>query len=368
MNNFLSLIKSRSEWEPFKPGFYKLPEKFYRAAPGESQSALKPLLQSAKHYQYAKEHPFKGSDYSRFGTLVHGLYLEGWMDALNAPDGAAAASLEACNELMKEDPGGEPASAPQEPTIEDDAGDGIPAPDARKGLALWRRLIAGQGVADAYCVIPGDIKRNTKAGKQAYIDLCEASKGRIILKRMTADRVERWALAAQEALKELRSDPGLELMMSHSPPECRELAWFCEIEGVFCKGLIDAVAVIPEGLVLLDLKATTDASEDAWKYKVRDMDYDVQAALYQKAVMILADLDYLPPWAWIVVESVGPWCHQLLSPPEEMTQNGWEKTIRSLELLKRCEAADKWPGYAPGLKVLKVKPWEIKSWQEEESA
>lgn len=362
-SDFLALIQPESAFAPFKPGFFRLPEKTYRAAPGESQTALKPLLQSAKHYEYARAHPFKGSDYSRFGTLIHGLYLEGWSQEIRAED-----ALRACNELMKEAAEGEAEASFPEPSTEEAGDDGIPVPDARKGLALYSRILGGLAPEEAYCAIPSAIKRNTKAGKQAYADLCEANKGRIMLKRMTADRVEKWATAATEALKGLRSDAGLEVMMAHSPPECRELAWFCEIDGVFCKGLLDTLAIIPSGIVLLDLKATTDASEEAWKYKVRDMDYDVQAALYSKAVKILAGLDYEPPWAWIVVESVGPWCHQLIGPPDEMMQMGWEKVLRSLELLKRCRESKQWPGYAPGLKVLNLKPWELRSWQDLESA
>ena len=358
MKDFLTLIQPESAFEPYKPGFFRIPEKTYRAAPGESQTALKPLLQSGKHYQYHKEHPFKGTDYSRFGTLVHGIFLQAWLDPATpySPD-----FLTACEELMKD----EETVSQAEPSAEEETA-ALAVPDAGMGMALNMRLL-GYPFDAAYAVIPSTIKRTTKAGKAAYAELCAANTGKPILKAKTAERLEKWVIAVTEVMKELKGDKELTYLMEQCPEECRELAWFCEIEGVWCKGLLDAVPLL-ERLCIVDLKATVDASLEGWKRKVLDMDYEVQAALYCKAVQILTGVTYPIPWAWIVVESGGPWCHNLISPPDELLNLGWEKCVRALELLKRCRAANEWPGYEPGLKLLPLKPWDLKrDWQAVES-
>ena len=334
--DFLSLIQPTESWAPGKPGFFILPEDVYRSAPGESQTGLKPILQSGKHYQYYKRKPFTGSDASRFGTLMHGLWLEGW--DLEPADhiGPAMAS---CSELLE----------------------GIEA------TALFDRVVNKIAASDAYVIAP-KCNKSTTAGKAEYAAFCAANEGRIILDQAGAARVQKWAEAALEALAELRSDPGLETLLAHSPPVCRELAWFCQLEGVWCKGRIDFVSIMPDGsLVIGDLKITTDCDGDSWVRKVVDFGYDFQEAMYCQAVKQLAGLDYTPDFVWIVQESTGPWCHNCWMPSKEMREMGWEKVVRALTLIERARKSGDWGGYPRGLKVLEPKPWQLKSWQKEES-
>ncbi len=332
--NFLELIKPAVEWQPYKPGFYVLPEDVYRSAPGESQTGLKPILQSPKHYQFAKRKPFLGSDASRFGTLMHGLWLEGWDKDVTAHE---AASREACRELL----------------------------DFNEADALWNRVVAGKPAEGAYVCAP-KFDRRTTAGKAGAEAFAAANEGKLVID--SAAKVEKWAEAAIEALTELRADTGLETLLAHSPPECRELAWFCEVEGIWCKGRLDFVAILPDEIVIGDLKMTTEADGDSWVRKVVDMGYDFQETMYCQAVKILAGLDYLPPFVWIVQESTGPWCHNCWMPSKEMREMGWEKVVRALTLLDRTRKSGVWDGYPLGLKTLVPKPWQLKDWQKEEAA
>lgn len=334
--DFPSLIQPESAWEPGKPGFFRLREPVYRAAPGESQTGLKPILESGKHYLHHRKHPFAGSDASRFGTLLHGALFEDWRDN---PDTHAEA-LKGCVEL---------------------AGDG----DA--GLALFRRFIHGLPAAECYVVSPKFDMRTT-AGKAGAAAFAAENSDRLILTPQQETAVEKWAGSGLESMRELDSDDGLQLLLSHSPPECRELAFFCELEGIWIKGRIDAVCLLPSEICLLDLKVTTEAGQDHWLRKVMDMGYDFQTEYYSKAVQKLAGLDYNPPSAWIVQESAGPWCHNIWSPSPEMRQLGWEKVVRALTLLKRYQEAGDFPGYSKGLKELRPAPWHLKSWQQVEQA
>lgn len=332
--DFLKLIQPTENWAPGKPGFFILPEDVYRAAPGESQTGLKPILKSGKHYQYAKRKPFTGSDASRFGTLMHGLWLEGWDQ--NPDDDSLA--MGACLELL----------------------------EGNEGLALNDR-VCGNTPEQAYVIAPKCDKRTT-AGKAEFALFMEANPHRIVLDAAAAARVEKWAEAALEALAELRSDPGLETLMAHSPPECRELAFFCQLEGVWCKGRIDFVSIMPDGsLVIGDLKMTTDCTESAWIRKVISFGYDYQASFYCQAVKQLAGLDYVPEFAWIVQESGSPWCHACWTPSKEMREMGHEKVMRSLTLFERATKTGDWSGYARGLRELNPKPWDLKNWQQTES-
>lgn len=239
--------------------------------------------------------------------------------------------------------------------------------DESAAIALWRRLLGGIPPEEAYVVSP-KFDQRTNAGKNGAADFALRNAGKLILDPKQEVAVEKWAEAGLESLGELDADDGLQMLLSYSPPECRELAFFCDLEGVWVKGRMDAVCVLPTEVCILDLKVTVEAGQDAWLRKVIDMGYDFQTELYAKAVQKLAGLDYNPPSAWIVQESAGPWCHNIWMPSPEMRQLGWEKVVRALTLLKRYREANEFPGYSKGLKELKPAPWLLKSWQQVEQA
>lgn len=64
------------QWAPNAEGIWLgMPEHHYRAAPGLSQSQLKPLFESAKKFKHALENPKKATAAMHFGTIVHALTL-----------------------------------------------------------------------------------------------------------------------------------------------------------------------------------------------------------------------------------------------------------------------------------------------------
>ena len=50
---------------------FNMPDAEYRAAPGESVSALKHMLRSPAHYAWHKEHPDPATPAMLVGTLTH---------------------------------------------------------------------------------------------------------------------------------------------------------------------------------------------------------------------------------------------------------------------------------------------------------
>jgi len=74
----IQLIRPASEFNPENPeiGFYDLPEKVYRAAPGCNWSKIKRIQKTPKTYKYFADNPDKDTDDKKFGRLFHTVTLE----------------------------------------------------------------------------------------------------------------------------------------------------------------------------------------------------------------------------------------------------------------------------------------------------
>lgn len=143
----------------------------------------------------------------------------------------------------------------------------------------------------------------------------------------------------------LSRSPEAQAVLADNPH--REVAWQRDILGVPAAGKIDLV-----GSESVDeLKTCACAAPRKFLYDADKMWYDAQLAWYQMA----QGVQYVgPDTEWVksrivAVENKAPFVVQVFELDPLRLNQGAEKILRALDLLRECQASGIWHGYANGV-------------------
>jgi exodeoxyribonuclease VIII len=181
-----------------------------------------------------------------------------------------------------------------------------------------------------YAVGP-EVDRRTKAGKEEWQLFCEENIGKTIVTRDEAAIITGCFKSCEPLMEQCIFDD-----------DSIEMSMFWERDGIACKGRPDMVATINGELCIVDLKTTSDIRqfENAF-YRFR---YDVQAAWYQYGLKAAMDLNEVPGFWFLVVDTEAPHLAQFMRAGSEILSNANAKIEEELAHFKRCETAREWPG------------------------
>lgn len=109
--------------------------------------------------------------------------------------------------------------------------------------------------------------------------------------------------------------------------------------------------------LIVDLKSTEDASEEAFQKSAFKYRYHVQSALYIDG----ARASGLDPqgFVFIAVEKKPPYLVNVFYADEEFIEAGRQAYQRDLELYTHCVRSGVWPGYEVAIKPLSLPTWAI---------
>jgi exodeoxyribonuclease VIII len=134
-------------------------------------------------------------------------------------------------------------------------------------------------------------------------------------------------------------------------PAHTEVSLFAEIEGVQCKGRLDA---LHDGWIY-DIKTTQDARPSAFLRQAYSLAYHVQAAMYLE----LARLCGLEPkgFVFFAVEVEPPNGCVAYPVSADALSAGHREMVRLLHLHKHCTETGEWPAYDPAPVMLTLPAW-----------
>lgn len=105
-----------------------------------------------------------------------------------------------------------------------------------------------------------------------------------------------------------------------------------------------------------DLKCTSKTANPAvWEKQIWNMGYDIQAALYRRAVLSLYDTQ--PRFRWIVAETVPPYCCSVVELSDEDMFAAGVKVDAALQIWRECLEKNEWPGYPAEVHVAHAPGW-----------
>lgn len=146
---------------------------------------------------------------------------------------------------------------------------------------------------------------------------------------------------------------------------CSEVAALAQIEGCWCRCMVDFVA--QDGW-LYDLKTTMDASPEAVRRSVESYGYHVQASHYletwraaggEAKGLRFVFVEKSPPHEVTVAELVDD-----LADPSDWGAIAREQTARARALWRHCLASGDWPGYPAQIVTIGAPAWVGEKWAE----
>ena len=211
------------------------------------------------------------------------------------------------------------------------------------GRAVHAAILTPTAYKRDYIVLPGNIDRRTKVGKEAYEAFCKEAEGKEIISSDDADVIKamvsvfRKTPAAMKLIKGTRREKGVYWMDSET--------------GVNCKGRIDA---FKQGIII-DYKTTIDASTETFKREALRYGYDLQAAMYLE--WIRANGFNPKDFVFIVQEKTAPYLINIIRASDAFIDRGMWIMRDLLTKYKECIETDIWPGY--GENELVLNEWEV---------
>jgi hypothetical protein len=226
-----------------------------------------------------------------------------------------------------------------------------PSPAFRLGSLAHSAILEPHTVNDLYRVIPADINRKTKAGREEW---AQWQKENADFTHVTQDEI-----AAAAAMKEAVYASEDARMMLRSGDDVRTESSVYWHEGdIQCRCRPD-VWHIDEG-VLVDLKTTNDASPRGFARSVSKFRYHVQAAFYLLGTGVgLEAWREEPATAFyiVAVEKAPPYGVAVYHMSPEYVALGTREALSNLETYASCIQADYWPSYNSTIHTIEPPKW-----------
>ena len=210
------------------------------------------------------------------------------------------------------------------------------------GRAFHAAVLEPAELLNRFIVVPEDIDRRTKAGKEEYAELCASGKTLLShddMGRITdMNRALRQHKVAREALAKI---------------EGIEQSFFWEQGGLPFKARLDGYG----GNCIVDLKTATDASARAFQRSVYTYGYHVQAAHYLEAA--LAHELNINQVLFVVVEIAPPYGVAVYRLDEGYLDSARSAIENAVALHRECEKTGRWPSYPERVIDLLCPAWMV---------
>lgn len=165
---------------------------------------------------------------------------------------------------------------------------------------------------------------------------------------VSPDEAARVDAMAEAVLKHESARPLLEVAVN------REVSVFADVDGVPSRARFDALSdETRRGILAVDVKSTTDATEAGFTRSVKNFGYETQEAWYED-VYEASESRPVDEFWFVAVETSGP--HEVVvhSIEEYWLRMGRARAAAARRIFAECTASGVWPGYDPKPRVLTV--------------
>lgn len=183
------------------------------------------------------------------------------------------------------------------------------------------------------------------AAAKAFIAEARAA-GKVVLKAEEWDRVDAMAEAVLD-------HPDASYLVSNGAPEV-SLIWDDPETGVRCRGRLDYWHDGPN--VAVDLKSAQSADPGHYPGTAVNFGADTQKVHYQDGTGLITGRDR-PRLLHVLVAKEPPYLVSVVELDAEFEAIAAERVRQAIDLYAKCEAADDWPGFAPGIHRIAPPRW-----------
>jgi len=222
-----------------------------------------------------------------------------------------------------------------------------PTPAMRLGTALHTHVLELSKWDEQIAVAPVDVNRRTKEGREQWAAFETAAKRKTVITADDADLVMRMG-------RSVFGHPAAAMLLGLPGKAETTHMWTDAATGLQCKCRPDWLT--DDGLLMVDVKTTEDASPRGFSRSIAQWRYHVQAAWYLDGLE-QATGTRPEQFIFICVEKKAPFACAVYAADAEMIAAGAQTAARDLEVLAICKAADAWPGYSNQIEPISLPAW-----------
>ena len=208
-----------------------------------------------------------------------------------------------------------------------------PTPALVFGQLFHKMALQPDSVWDEFAVAP-NIDRRTKGGRAEYAVFLEDAADKTIV---TVDMAQQSA----EMCAALQANDFCRKLLSGAKET--PYFWVDEMTGETCKCRTDCTMEINGMPLVVDLKSTNDASNDAFVRDAVRYGYDFQAAMYLEGVKAVMGVEH--GFVFIAVEKVEPYAINIFQCDKLFIQHGYDAFRELLGIYHDCQQTGNWFGY-----------------------
>jgi exodeoxyribonuclease VIII len=214
-----------------------------------------------------------------------------------------------------------------------------PTPAMRLGTATHCAILEPERFSAEYIALPEGLDRRTKEGKQAYADLLATG-----AELLTSDDM---SLVVNMACA-FRDNATSRALFDRK--HVVEQSIFAEVNGVACKCRPDFMTA--DGLMVMDVKTTSDASPESFGKSAWSLGYHIQAAFYRRVIQSATGIT--PEFIFGCVESDRPYLTAYYTVPQYLLDYADGVIDALLEQYAECLRSGIWHGY-----IAEIEPQEL---------
>ena len=214
-----------------------------------------------------------------------------------------------------------------------------PTPAMRVGTATHCAILEPERFSAEYIALPEGLDRRTKEGKQAYADLLATG-----AELLTSDDM---SLVVNMACA-FRDNATSRALFDRK--HVVEQSIFAEVNGVACKCRPDFMTA--DGLMVMDVKTTSDASPESFGKSAWSLGYHIQAAFYRRVIQSATGIT--PDFIFGCVESDRPYLTAYYTVPQYLLDYADGVIDALLEQYAECLRSGIWHGY-----IAEIEPQEL---------
>jgi hypothetical protein len=219
-----------------------------------------------------------------------------------------------------------------------------PTPSMVFGTAVHAALLEPDAFASRYVQAP-NYDRRTKVGKEQYEEWAKENSEKIALSSEQIQKI-------REMQDAFWSNRTISLI---APKAISEISVFWEDSEtkIKCKARAD---VVTQDCLILDLKTTDDASQDAFARYAWTYRYHVQAAMYLAGIGAAMERQ-LTDFIFVAIEKNPPYAIGLYLADKALIAAGKDAMRRDITRYAECVALGQWPAYSQEIQSLTLPRW-----------
>lgn len=224
----------------------------------------------------------------------------------------------------------------------------VETPAMVAGSAIHSAILEPDLFVSEHAVAP-DVDRRTKGGKEEYSDFLRTVGSRTIL---TATQYE-IAIASRDAVYK---HPVASKLMRGGMSEQTYFA-IDEDTGALIKCRVDYL--LRHSAMVIDVKSTEDASDDAFERSIVNYRYYVQDPWYRHVIESAGE-EPIKTWLFMAIEKTRPFAINFFHLDDDARAHGMRTARRNLGTILRCRESGNWPDYSTMERMSKsvtLKPW-----------